>query len=102
MKKKLLILMFVLSFSLLTACGDDDSKSQIQESTITQNEFENGYYEQATKIINIAKSVTFSGLNSVFGSRISWLFSQKKYDEVKIMINNSINYILFNKNSYFI
>ena len=32
--------MFVLSFSLLTACGDDDSKSQIQESTITQNEFE--------------------------------------------------------------
>ena len=38
---------------------------------ITQNSKENGYYEQATRIINMAKSVTFSGLNSVLGARIS-------------------------------
>lgn len=62
---------------------------------ITQNSNENGYYEQATRIINMAKSVTFSGLNSVLGARISYLYAEKKFGEIKEKIDISIDYILF-------
>lgn len=61
---------------------------------LTQNEFENGYYEQATKIISMAKAVTFTSLNSVMGSRVSYLFSCNKIDEVREKIKISLNYIL--------
>ncbi|MGN0435180.1 MAG: flippase [Wujia sp.] len=62
---------------------------------ITDNNSENGYYEQATKIINMAKSVTFTALNSVLGSRISYLFAENRISEIKEKIENSIDYILF-------
>lgn len=62
---------------------------------ITNDAYENGYYDQATKIINIAKSVTFTGLNSVLGSRISWLFAKKEYDQIRIRIAQSMDFILF-------
>ena len=62
---------------------------------ITQNTSENGYYEQATKIINMAKSLTFVAMNQVLSSRISYLFAEKKFDEIKDRINTSIDYILF-------
>lgn len=62
---------------------------------ITNDAKENGYYEQATKIINIAKAITFTSLNTVFGSRISYLFAEKKEEEIRKKINISINYILF-------
>lgn len=56
---------------------------------------ENGYYEQATKIINMTKSITFSSLNSVLTARMSYLFAEKKQEEIHSRINTSINYILF-------
>lgn len=62
---------------------------------ITNNASENGYYEQATKIINIMKALAFTSLNSVLGSRISYLFAEKKYDEIHTKIEQSISYILF-------
>lgn len=62
---------------------------------ITKSESENGFYEQATKIINMAKAVTFAGVNSVLGARISWLFAEKKHDEIRTRINWSMDYILF-------
>lgn len=62
---------------------------------ITQNTSENGNYEQATKIINMAKSVCFAGVNLVLQSRISYLFAEKKYDEIKQRISMSMDYILF-------
>ena len=60
-----------------------------------QDNAENGYYEQATKIINMAKSLTFVAMNQVLSSRISYLFAEKKFDEIKDRINTSIDYILF-------
>ena len=63
--------------------------------TITNNASENGYYEQATKIINMTKALTFTSLNMVLGSRISYLFAKKKVAEIKKRINTSLNYILF-------
>lgn len=62
---------------------------------ITHSNDENAYYEQATKIINLIKAVTFTAVNSVLGARISFLFAQKKYVEIKQRIHMSINYIMF-------
>ena len=62
---------------------------------ITGDSFENGYYEQATKIINMAKSVSFTALNNVLGSRMSYLYAEKKYDEIKKRTNQSLSYITF-------
>ena len=62
---------------------------------ITRNEAENGNYDKVVQIINIMKALTFTALNSVLGARISFLFAEKKYDEIRSRIETSINYILF-------
>lgn len=62
---------------------------------ITKSSEENGYYEQATKIINMMKALTFSAVNAVLGSRISYLFAQQKFDEIKKHIRLSLDYIFF-------
>lgn len=62
---------------------------------ITKDTYQNGYYEQATKLVNIVKTLCFSSLNAVMGARISYLFQQNKFDEIKEKINNSLNFILF-------
>ena len=62
---------------------------------ITRNEAENGCYDKVVQIINIMKALTLTALNSVLGARISFLFAEKKYDEIRRRIETSINYILF-------
>ena len=62
---------------------------------ITNENSQNGYYEQATKIINMCKSITFMSLNSVLGARISFLYAEKKFEEIRTRILTSIDYILF-------
>lgn len=61
---------------------------------ITGDSFENGYYEQATKIIKIVKTAVFVSVNSVMGARISYLFAQEKYDEIRKRIERSMDFIL--------
>ena len=60
---------------------------------ITKSDFQNGYYEQATKIVNICKTVVIS-LNSVLSSRISYLFSKQAHDEIKQKMVDALNFIL--------
>lgn len=55
---------------------------------------ENGYYEQATKIITIGQTLTFTALNKVVGARVSYLFSENKIEEIHQRIDNSLHYIL--------
>ena len=55
---------------------------------------ENGYYEQATKIIAIGQTLTFAALNSVLGARISYLFAEQKIEEIHQRIDKSLHYIL--------
>lgn len=62
---------------------------------ITKDAYENGYYEQATKVINIIKSLVFTSVNSVMGARISYLFASEKIDEIKEKIKMSLDFILF-------
>ena len=61
---------------------------------LTNSAFQNGFYEQAHKIVGVAKALTFSSINSVLGSRISYLFSEKRFDEIKVHIAKSIDLIL--------
>lgn len=49
---------------------------------ITRSDLQNGYYEQATKIISIVKSICFDAINVVMMARASFIFSQN--DEKKL------------------
>lgn len=62
---------------------------------ITKDTYENGYYEQANKILDICKTVTFVAINSVLSSRISYLFAEKKFEEIKQRIHLSMDFVLF-------
>lgn len=62
---------------------------------MTSDIAENGYYEQATKIIRMGQTITFSALNTVLGARISYLFKERRYEEIQQRIYNSIDFILF-------
>ena len=62
---------------------------------ITHEEVQNGYYEQAHKIITIIKTITFGSLNSVMGSRISYLYAKNEIEEIKTRIKKSIDFVMF-------
>ena len=55
---------------------------------------ENGYYEQANRIIMICQTVTFGSINIVIGSRASYLFAENKFKEMFLRIDQTLNYIL--------
>lgn len=61
---------------------------------ITKSKYENGIYEQATKVIEIAKAITFTSLNAVLSPRSSYLFVNKKYDEMKSNLKISMDIML--------
>ena len=61
---------------------------------ITKNTAENGAYEQATKIIDVAKAVSFVSLNTVLGPRSAYLFAQKKIDEAQNNLKSSLSFML--------
>ncbi len=60
---------------------------------ITKDTYQNGYYEQANKIITLAKSVVFTAVNSVMGARMSYLFSKDRQEEVHRRIGRSMDFI---------
>lgn len=57
---------------------------------LTHDSLENGYYEQACKIINIAKPVAFSSLNDVMAPRMAYLFARGQKEEISERINFSL------------
>lgn len=61
---------------------------------ITGNPFQNGYYEYATQIMNMVKTVVFVSVNAVLGARISFLYSENKTDEIKERIHKSMDYVM--------
>lgn len=62
---------------------------------ITHDIRENGYYEQATKVIGIAKAIAFISLNTVLGPRSAYLYANEKYDEIKKNLDVSVNIMFF-------
>lgn len=62
---------------------------------LTQGVAENGFYTQAERIITICKNVVFMAINSVVGVRISYLYKNKQYNEIKDRVKFSFNYLAF-------
>lgn len=62
---------------------------------ITGDAAENGYYEQASKIINLVRTVTFTSLNTLLGSRMSYLFSVGDKQQIIKKRNLALDYVLF-------
>lgn len=58
---------------------------------LTKDVFQNGYYEQANKIVNIIKPFAFTAINDAMTPRMSYLFEKEKIAEVKERIYKSIN-----------
>ncbi len=58
---------------------------------ITQSTVQNGAYEEATKVMNITKTITFNSLNAVIGSRVAYLFVDNKFDEIKERIMDTFD-----------
>ncbi len=67
---------------------------KIMIGALTGSSAENGYYEQAQKIIHTAYTIIAS-LNMVMMSRMSYLFALKQYDEIKQKLEKSLSFILF-------
>ena len=54
------------------------------EETVKKiSEIESGYYEQATKIIDMIKTLTFVGIHGVVYSRASYLYKDENNEEIK-------------------
>ncbi len=64
------------------------------EKIVKISEIENGYYEQATKIIGILKIVGFVGINGVMESRSGYLFKNNDLTAVKKLTNITFNITL--------
>lgn len=60
---------------------------------ITNDAAQNGYYQQAEKIINLSKGIVFTAINSVVGVRNAYLFEEKRFDEMHKKIEMSFNFI---------
>ncbi len=61
---------------------------------ITGDPYQNGYYEQADRIIAVSKLFVFGVLNIVATARMSYLYAMDKKDEIAATINRSMDYIL--------
>lgn len=58
---------------------------------ITQSDFENGYYEQAEKLVKLPLTI-LTGLNVIMRSRISSYYVQNEYGKIKTLINKSAHF----------
>lgn len=59
------------------------------------SEVESGYYEQATKIIDIVKAVAFVSIHSVMYSRASYLYKIDDKKQIKELTINTFDLTLF-------
>lgn len=62
---------------------------------ITHDTAENGYYEQATKIISLIKTVSFTSLSTLLGSRMTYMFVQNNVEEISKKRDFAINFVVF-------
>lgn len=58
---------------------------------ITKNEAENGFYEQAERIVNVGKNLVCT-LPNVIGARMSYLFALGDEGEIKKKVNFTIDF----------
>ena len=61
---------------------------------ITASTYENGIYEQATKVIEIAKAVTITSLSTVLSPRSTYWYKNRDYDLIKSNLFLSVDIML--------
>ena len=61
---------------------------------ITKDNIENGCYEQATKIISIIRTISFTSMNTLFSSRMSYLFSKNMKKEIQFNLSFALEFIM--------
>ena len=66
---------------------------KVMIGAFTETSVENGYYEQAQKIIKMAYTVLVS-LNTVMSARMSYLFAQNKRGEIKEKLEKALAFIV--------
>ncbi len=62
---------------------------------ITKDHMQNGYYEQASRIIVVAKGFSFVVLNSVASARMSYLYANDGSDKIRDGIRKSVDAMMF-------
>lgn len=67
---------------------------RVMLGAIIGSEAQNGYYEQAHKIINMIVSV-YSAYNIVLRSRMSYYFSKHEDKKIRIQFNQSVQMVIF-------
>lgn len=68
-----------------------DGKEVIKKTS----EIESGFYEQATKIIDMVKAIAFIGINTVMCSRISYLYKKSEEANIKQLTIKTFEITLF-------
>ena len=61
---------------------------------LTGSKHQNGYYEQANRVINVIKLLAVLSLNTVMGARMAYLFAEKKHEEIRERLKYSMDFIL--------
>ncbi len=62
---------------------------------ITKDSYQNGYYEQADRVINVSKTFVYWVMVTVTSARMSYLYANDRYDEIKHAISKSMDFIFF-------
>ncbi len=62
---------------------------------ITEDPYQNGYYEQADRIISVSKTFVFCVLGTVATARMSYLYANDRRDEIRSAISKSMDFIYF-------
>lgn len=62
---------------------------------ITKDSCQNGYYEQADRVISVTKTFVYWVMVNVASARMSYLYAQDRHDEIKSAISKSMDYIFF-------
>lgn len=60
---------------------------------MTRDDYQNGYYEQATKVVSMGKTLVLS-VNVVVSARMSYLFQNKNFEEIKKRLLKTAEYIM--------
>lgn len=61
---------------------------------ITKSSFENGYYEQAMKMVKLVLALV-TAISSVMMPRIGYLFEKRKYSEIRTYLYRSCRFVWF-------
>ena len=62
---------------------------------ICQDDKLNGCYEQGTKILNIAKTISFTGIVGVVSPRMSFLYKINDLEKIKKISLNTLNIVIY-------